>query len=160
MSDFDSIVLIAFGGPEKPEDISPFLEIVTAGRRIPPARIAEVAHHYELIGGRSPLNKLTFRQAEGLRHVLRRAGIGKPVRSARDAPYRTRWQPLLESRRLPGVIGRNQDYVVHFHSGGSLRGILRFSEVSRAVVELREKPRKTLIQKLVAPTGFEPVFQP
>jgi len=79
MSEFDSIVLIAFGGPEKPEDISPFLEIVTAGRRIPPERIAEVAHHYELIGGRSPLNELTFRQAEGLRQVLRREGIGGPV---------------------------------------------------------------------------------
>ena len=49
-------------------------------------------------------------------------------------------------------------FPLHFHSRGSLRAILRFSEVSRAVVELREKPRKPLIQKLVAPTGFEPVF--
>ena len=56
MSAFDSIVLIAFGRPEKPE-----------------------AHHYELISGCSPLNELTFRQAEGLRYVLRREGIGAPV---------------------------------------------------------------------------------
>jgi hypothetical protein len=34
-----------------------------------------------------------------------------------------------------------------------MRGFLRCSEVSHAVVELREKPRKTLIQKLVAPSG-------
>ena len=79
MSAFDSIVLIAFGGPEKPEDIRPFLEIVTAGRRIPPDRIAEVAHHYELIGGCSPLNELTFRQAERLRDALRREGVSEPV---------------------------------------------------------------------------------
>ena len=79
MSDFDSILLIAFGGPEKLEDIRPFLEIVTMGRRIPPERIVEVAHHYELIGGCSPLNALTLRQAEGLRHALRREGIGQPV---------------------------------------------------------------------------------
>jgi ferrochelatase len=76
---FDSVMLIAFGGPEKPEDIKPFLAIVTAGRRIPTERIEEVAHHYELIGGRSPLNELTERQAQGLRHVLRRNGIATPV---------------------------------------------------------------------------------
>jgi len=79
MPDFDSVLLIAFGGPEKPEDIRPFLEIVSAGRRIPPARLDEVAHHYELIGGRSPLNELTMRQAEGLRQALKRGGKAIPV---------------------------------------------------------------------------------
>jgi len=74
MSNLDSVLLIAFGGPEKREDIRPFLEIVSAGRRIPPERLEEVAHHYELIGGRSPLNELTMRQAEGLRQALKREG--------------------------------------------------------------------------------------
>ncbi|MFQ5930677.1 MAG: ferrochelatase, partial [Acidobacteriota bacterium] len=71
--------LIAFGGPEKREDIRPFLQIVIAGRHIPPERIEEVVHHYELIGARSPLNELTFRQAEGLRRVLKREGVLEPV---------------------------------------------------------------------------------
>jgi protoporphyrin/coproporphyrin ferrochelatase len=75
----DSVLLIAFGGPEKPEDIRPFLERVTTGRRIPAERIEEVARHYELIGGRSPLNELTMRQAEGLRRALRRGGVTTPV---------------------------------------------------------------------------------
>ncbi len=79
MTGYDSVLLIAFGGPEKPEDIWPFLEIVTAGRQIPPERIEEVAHHYEAIGGRSPLNELTRRQAEGLRRLLVREGITTPV---------------------------------------------------------------------------------
>jgi len=79
MSDFDSVLLIAFGGPEKREDVRPFLEIVSAGRRIPRERLEEVAHHYELIGGRSPLNELTMRQAEGLRQVLQRDGVPTPV---------------------------------------------------------------------------------
>ena len=100
MSDFDSILLIAFGGPEKPEDIRPFLEIVTAGRRIPPERITEVAHHYELIGGASLLNALTFRQAEGLRHVLRREGIGPPVYVGMR-----NWHPFLHET-LAGMRGR------------------------------------------------------
>ena len=79
MRDFDSVLLIAFGGPEKPEEIRPFLRIVTEGRRIPPERIEEVAHHYEVIGGRSPLGELTRLQAEGLREALRRKGDARPV---------------------------------------------------------------------------------
>jgi ferrochelatase len=63
----DAVLMIAYGGPTRPEEIRPFLENVTRGRSIPPARLEDVAHHYELIGGRSPLNELTFRQAERLR---------------------------------------------------------------------------------------------
>jgi ferrochelatase len=79
MTGVDSVLLIAFGGPERPEDIRPFLEIVTAGRRIPPERIEEVARHYEAIGGRSPLNELTQRQAGGLRRALEQDGSELPV---------------------------------------------------------------------------------
>ena len=79
MSDFDSVLLIAFGGPEKREDIRHFLEIVSAGRRIPPERLEEVALHYERIGGRSPLNELTMRQAEGLRQALKHDAKPTPV---------------------------------------------------------------------------------
>jgi protoporphyrin/coproporphyrin ferrochelatase len=75
----DSVLLIAFGGPERPEDVRPFLQIVTAGRAIPPARLEEVAHHYELMGGRSPLNTLTRAQAEGLRAVLATEGRATPI---------------------------------------------------------------------------------
>ena len=79
MGVIDSILLIAFGGPERPEDIRPFLQIVTAGRNTPEARIEDVVHHYELIGGRSPLNELTFRQAGALAHQLKDNGSSLPV---------------------------------------------------------------------------------
>jgi ferrochelatase len=75
----DAILLVAFGGPERPEDVRPFLAEVLRGRRVSPERIEEVAHHYELIGGRSPLNELTFRQADALREVLRRRGDTRAV---------------------------------------------------------------------------------
>jgi ferrochelatase len=79
MHEVDSVLLIAFGGPEKPGDIRPFLRIVTEGRRIPADRIEEVAHHYEAIGGRSPLGELTRLQAAGLRQALARTGDARPV---------------------------------------------------------------------------------
>jgi len=76
----DAVLLIAFGGPEKPEDIRPFLEIVTRGRRIPPERLEEVARHYERMpGGRSPLNELTFAQARALQETLGEGGHARPV---------------------------------------------------------------------------------
>jgi len=106
---FDSVLLLAFGGPEKPEDVRPFLEIVTAGRPIPPERLDAVAHHYELIGGRSPLTELTLRQAEGLRQALAREGLALPVYIGMR-----NWQPFLREtlagmreaghRRALGII--------------------------------------------------------
>ena len=75
----DAVLLIGFGGPERAEDIRPFLDIVLRGRPVPPARYEEVVHHYEEIGGRSPLNELTFRQAAGLAAELRREGPDLPI---------------------------------------------------------------------------------
>ena len=66
----DAVLLLAFGGPTRPDEIRPFLQNVARGRSIPAERLESVAHHYELIGGRSPLNELTFRQAEALRRAL------------------------------------------------------------------------------------------
>ena len=79
MSGVDAVLLIAFGGPERPEDVRPFLQIVTAGRRIPAERFEEVAHHYEWIGGGSPLNALTRRQARALESALAVEGPRLPV---------------------------------------------------------------------------------
>jgi ferrochelatase len=79
MAPFDAVLVIAFGGPQGPADVRPFLENVLRGRRVAPERVDEVAHHYELFGGVSPLTVLTKRQAEGLEQRLRAAGLDVPV---------------------------------------------------------------------------------
>jgi ferrochelatase len=76
---FDAVLLISFGGPQGLDDIRPFLANVLRGRRIPPDRIDEVAHHYELFGGVSPITELTQRQADGLQVRLAEAGTRLPV---------------------------------------------------------------------------------
>ena len=76
---FDAVLLISFGGPQGRDDIRPFLANVLRGRRVPPQRVEEVAHHYELFDGVSPLTAITRRQAEGLRHRLADAGHPLPV---------------------------------------------------------------------------------
>ena len=106
----DSVLLIAFGGPTRREEIRPFLERVTRGRDIPPERIEEVAHHYERMpGGRSPLAELTARQAAALSAALARAGRPLPVHAGMR-----NWHPYLSetlavmatagARRALGVI--------------------------------------------------------
>jgi ferrochelatase len=76
---FDAVLVIAFGGPLGPADVRPFLANVLRGRRVPPERVEEVAHHYELFGGVSPITELTRRQAEGLSDRLKTQGAALPV---------------------------------------------------------------------------------
>src|SRR4051812_40134613 len=68
---YQAILLIAFGGPTCSEEIRPFLERVTRGLSIPPQRLEEVAHHYQAVGGKSPINEITFRQANALKDALK-----------------------------------------------------------------------------------------
>jgi ferrochelatase len=76
---FDSVLIISFGGPQGPQDVKPFLENVLRGRPVTPQRMEEVAHHYHLFGGVSPITELTQRQAAGLRQRLAAAGHPLPV---------------------------------------------------------------------------------
>ncbi len=76
---FDAVLLISFGGPQGPDDVRPFLANVLRGRAVPPARVEEVARHYALFGGVSPITELTQRQAAGLRERLERDGPALPV---------------------------------------------------------------------------------
>lgn len=57
MDRYDALLLVSFGGPEGPRDVIPFLENVTRGRGVPPERLAEVAAHYQLFDGVSPINE-------------------------------------------------------------------------------------------------------
>ena len=87
---FDSVLLVSFGGPQGPADIRPFLQRVLHGRRVAPGRLEEVAHHYELFDGVSPITELTQRQAEGLGERLAAAGHPLPVYVGMR-----NWHPLL-----------------------------------------------------------------
>lgn len=50
----DAVLLIAFGGPTRREEVRPFLANVLRGRPIPTERIEEVVRHYEEIGPGAP----------------------------------------------------------------------------------------------------------
>ena len=57
----------------------PFLENVTRGRGVPRERLLDVAHHYELFGGVSPINEQNRALIAALETELRAHGIDLPV---------------------------------------------------------------------------------
>ncbi len=79
MNSFDHILFIGFGGPEKPEDVWPFLKEVTRGIPIPEERLKDVAHHYEAIGGSSPYNRYTLKLLQKIQENLESKDIALPV---------------------------------------------------------------------------------
>jgi protoporphyrin/coproporphyrin ferrochelatase len=76
---YDALLLVSFGGPEKPDDVLPFLENVTRGRGIPRERLEEVGEHYHLFGGRSPINDQNRALLAAIREDLTGAGLDLPV---------------------------------------------------------------------------------
>lgn len=76
---YDALLVVSFGGPEKPADVIPFLENVTRGRNIPSERLMEVAEHYYHFGGRSPINDQNRALIAALEIELRSQGIDLPV---------------------------------------------------------------------------------
>jgi protoporphyrin/coproporphyrin ferrochelatase len=79
MVPYQAVLLIAFGGPTSSEEIRPFLARVTQGTTIPPQRLEDVARHYEAVGGKSPLNEITSRQARAVQMLLRERGMDLSV---------------------------------------------------------------------------------
>ncbi len=90
-SPYDALLVVSFGGPERPEDVMPFLKNVLRGKRVPAERVAEVARHYEYFGGASPLN-------EQVRALLAALLAELNAHGPRLAVYwgNRNWHPLLE----------------------------------------------------------------
>jgi protoporphyrin/coproporphyrin ferrochelatase len=76
---YDALLVVSFGGPEKPEDVMPFLENVTRGRGIPRERLLGVAEHYYHFGGRSPINDQNRALIAALEDLFAREGPELPV---------------------------------------------------------------------------------
>ena len=70
-SQYDALLIVSFGGPEKHEDVIPFLENVLRGRNVPRERMLAVAEHYYHFGGRSPINDQNRALIEALRPVVK-----------------------------------------------------------------------------------------
>jgi ferrochelatase len=87
---YDAVLLLSFGGPEKTEDVLPFLQNVTRGRGIPDERLKEVGEHYYSFGGRSPINDQNRDLLQALRTSFDEVGLDLPIYSGNR-----NWEPYL-----------------------------------------------------------------
>ena len=87
---YDAILIVSFGGPEGMDEVMPFLENVLRGRNIPAARMQEVAHHYELFGGVSPINEQNRLLIAALKKELEANGPRLPIYWGNR-----NWHPML-----------------------------------------------------------------
>lgn len=71
VSRYDAVLVLSFGGPEKREDVIPFLENVLRGRNVPRERMLEAAEHYYHFDGRSPINDQNRALIAALRDVVK-----------------------------------------------------------------------------------------
>ena len=72
------------------DDVMPFLENVLWGRNVPPERMREVARHYELFGGVSPINGQNRALIAALEAELRARGPALPIYWGNR-----NWHPML-----------------------------------------------------------------
>jgi ferrochelatase len=79
LAPYEAVLLVSFGGPERPAEVMPFLQNVTRGRGIPTERLAEVGRHYLLFGGRSPINDQCRSLLTALTNELRSRGLQLPL---------------------------------------------------------------------------------
>ena len=87
---YDALLVVSFGGPEKPDDVIPFLENVLRGKPVPRERLLEVAEHYHHFNGVSPINAQVREFIDALRQELVQAGINLPIYWGNR-----NWHPML-----------------------------------------------------------------
>jgi len=87
---YDALLLVSFGGPEGPDEVIPFLENVLRGKNVPRERLLQVAEHYKLFGGVSPINQQNRNLIQALQKELDTHGPRLPIYWGNR-----NWHPLL-----------------------------------------------------------------
>jgi protoporphyrin/coproporphyrin ferrochelatase len=133
MARYDAFLLVSFGGPEGPDDVMPFLRNVTAGRPVPPERLAAVAEHYYRFGGVSPINQQCRDLLAAVEKEFAGAGIDLPVYWGNR-----NWHPYLAdtlSAMAADGVSRALAFVTSAYSSySSCRQYLDDIEAARAAV--------------------------
>ncbi len=131
---YDALLILSFGGPEKPDDVIPFLENVLRGRNVPRERMLAVAEHYYHFGGRSPINDQNRALIASLQSELASHGLQLPIYWGNR-----NWHPLLadtlRQMRADGVQNALAFVTSIFSSYSGCRQYLEDIDRARAEVE-------------------------
>lgn len=129
------LLLLSFGGPEKAEDVVPFLENVTRGRGIPRARLEKVGEHYFALGGRSPINDQNKQLIRNIEAELAQRDIDLPVYFGNR-----NWEPYVEDAlQQMARDGIRHVYVFATSAWGGYSGCSQYQEDLRRAIAACEE---------------------
>jgi protoporphyrin/coproporphyrin ferrochelatase len=149
---YDAVLIVSFGGPEGMDDVIPFLENVLRGRNIPRERMLEVAHHYELFGGISPINEQNRTLIAALEEELKINGIDLPIYWGNR-----NWHPMLaDTLRQMAADGVKHALAFATSAYSSYSGCRQYREdIARAQAEVGSiAPQVSLLRKFYNHPGF------
>jgi ferrochelatase len=143
---YDALLVVSFGGPEKRDDVIPFLENVLRGRNVPRERMLEVAGHYYRFGGRSPINDQNRELIAKLRQVVQ-----MPVYWGNR-----NWHPLLgDTVRRMRQDGVRRAIAFTTSAFGSYSGCRQYLEdIERARASVEDAPPIDKIPPFAEHPGF------
>lgn len=155
---YDALLVVSFGGPEGMDDVMPFLENVTRGRNIPRERLEEVAHHYEMFDGVSPLNGQNRALIAALQAVFAENNFDMPIYFGNR-----NWEPYLtDALRQMRDDGVKQALAFFTSAYSSYSGCRQYREnIMAAQAEVGEDaPKIALLRKFYNHPGFiEPTVE-
>jgi len=148
---YDAFLLVSFGGPEKREDVIPFLENVLRGRNVPRERMLEVAEHYYRFGGVSPINRQNRELIEALEIEFRGHGITLPIYWGNR-----NWHPLLpDTVRAMREAGVKRALALATSAFGSYSGCRQYREnIEAARIAVENAPAIDKIPPFSHQGGF------
>ena len=146
MAGYDALLVISFGGPEKHEDVIPFLENVLRGRNVPRERMLQVAEHYYHFDGRSPINQQNRELVAALRDA-----VTMPVYWGNR-----NWHPYLaDTVRQMRDAGVRQAIALATSAFGSYSGCRQYMEdIERARTAVEGAPRIDKLAPFSDQAGF------
>jgi len=130
---YDALLVVSFGGPEGMDDVLPFLGNVLRGRNVPRERMLNVAHHYELFGGVSPLNGQNRALIAALKANFAANNFTMPIYWGNR-----NWQPFLsDTLRQMAADGVNRAIAFFTSAYSSYSGCRQYREdILRAQAEV------------------------
>jgi ferrochelatase len=133
--EYDSILVVSFGGPETRADVMPFLENVVRGKNVPPERLKEAAEHYNHLAGKSPINDQNRALIAALEEELHKSEIELPIYWGNR-----NWNPfILEALREMRDDGKKRALAFFTSAYSSYSGCRQYREsIEKAREELGE----------------------
>jgi ferrochelatase len=150
-----ALLVLSFGGPEKEEDVVPFLENVTRGRGIPRERLVEVGEHYYRFGGKSPINDQNLEIIDHLRAEIAARGLDLPVYFGNR-----NWEPYVEDTTKQMVADGITEVIVFATSAwGGYSGDIQYREdIERALQSCRDAGITPPAMTKIRPFHDHPLF--